>query len=38
MDSYFHDLEMEARALPVREKLALARLLMEELGVYIVTK
>jgi hypothetical protein len=28
---------MQARALPVKEKAVLARLLIEELGVYIVT-
>jgi hypothetical protein len=31
------NLEMQARGLPVKEKAALARLLVEELGVYIVT-
>ena len=36
MSSHFHDLEMQARALPVKEKAALARLLIEDLGVYIV--
>jgi hypothetical protein len=36
MSSHFQDLEVQARALPVREK-RIARLLIEELGVYIVT-
>ncbi|MBA3255890.1 MAG: hypothetical protein H0T64_04470 [Pyrinomonadaceae bacterium] len=35
MSSDFHDLERQARALTVAEKAALARLLIEELGVYI---
>ena len=31
MSSHFHDLEMLARALPIKEKAALVRLLIEEL-------
>lgn len=31
MSTRFHDLEMQARALPIKEKAALARLLIEEL-------
>ena len=37
MSSHFQDLEMKARAFSIKEKAALARLLSEELGVYIVT-
>ncbi|HYN25091.1 MAG TPA: addiction module protein [Pyrinomonadaceae bacterium] len=35
MSSHFHDLEMQARALPVKEKAALARLLIEELDMSV---
>ena len=35
MSSHFHDLEMQARALPVKEKAALARLLIEELDMTV---
>jgi len=35
MSSHFHDLAMQARALPVKEKAALARLLIEELDVTV---
>ena len=31
MSAHFHELEMQARALPVEEKAALARLLIEQL-------
>jgi putative addiction module component (TIGR02574 family) len=32
MNSPFHDMEMQARVLPIKEKAALARLLIEELA------
>jgi putative addiction module component (TIGR02574 family) len=35
MSSRFQDLEMQARALPVKEKAALARLLIEELDMTV---
>jgi hypothetical protein len=35
MSSKFHDLEMQARALTVKEKAALARLLIEELDMTV---
>lgn len=35
MSSHFHDLEMQARALPEKEKAALARLLIEELDMTV---
>ncbi len=35
MSSHFHDLEMQARALPAKEKAALARLLIEELDMTV---
>ena len=35
MNSRFHDLEIQARALPVKEKAALARLLIEELDMTV---
>ncbi len=35
MSSHFHDLEMQVRALPLKEKAALARLLIGELDISV---